>query len=415
MSINLLDLVKDQVTDVLAKQASSFLGESESSVTSALGGMMPALLGSVIQKAASPSGAQGLMDTIGKLDLDSLGNIAGLFGGGASNVNGLLNSGGGMVDMLIGNKMGGVVDFISNLSGMKSSSTSSLLKMAAPFLMSIIGNQIKGKGLSFFTDLLMGQKDHVAKALPAGLGSVLGFADFGTSAPKVNVNMPSSSMPSTEGGHSWMKWLLPILLGAAVLYWLSTKGCGSKAVDVTTDVITTVDSAAMDAANTAGAAMDSMGAAMDKLFTHTLAGGFALANASKDGIESKLITFIEDNTKVVDKTTWFDFDRLLFDSGKATLQASSQEQLTNVAEIMKTFPKVHLKIGGYTDNTGDAKANVRLSTDRAFNVKNELIKLGVDKSRLEAEGFGDKFPVGDNATEEGRQQNRRISARVSQK
>ncbi|MBK9736989.1 MAG: OmpA family protein [Saprospiraceae bacterium] len=311
--------------------------------------------------------------------------------------------------------MGGVVDIISNLSGMKSGSTSSLLKMAAPFLMSVIGNQIKGKGLSFFTDLLMGQKDHVAKALPAGLGSVLGFADFGTSAPKVNVNMPSSSMPSTEGGNNWMKWLLPILLGAAVLYWLSTKGCGSKAVDATTDAITAVDSAAMDAANTAGAAMDSMGAAMDKLFTHTLAGGFALANASKDGIESKLITFIEDNTKVVDKTTWFDFDRLLFDTGKATLQASSQEQLINVAEIMKAFPKVHLKLGGYTDNTGDAKANLRLSTDRAFNVKNELIKLGVDKSRLEAEGFGDKFPVGDNATEEGRQQNRRISARVSQK
>ena len=68
MSINLLDLVKDQVTGQLAKQASSFLGESESSVTSALGGIMPALLGSVIQKSSTPSGATGIMDMIGKLE-----------------------------------------------------------------------------------------------------------------------------------------------------------------------------------------------------------------------------------------------------------------------------------------------------------------------------------------------------------
>ncbi|MFZ1562256.1 MAG: OmpA family protein, partial [Saprospiraceae bacterium] len=59
--------------------------------------------------------------------------------------------------------------------------------------------------------------------------------------------------------------------------------------------------------------------------------------------------------------------------------------------------------------------NQRLSTDRAFNVMNELVKLGVDKSRLGAEGYGDKFPVADNSTEEGRQQNRRISVRVTEK
>jgi ABC-type phosphate transport system permease subunit len=56
MSINLLDLVKDQVSGHLAKQASSFLGESESSVTSALGGIMPALLGSAIQKSSTRFG-----------------------------------------------------------------------------------------------------------------------------------------------------------------------------------------------------------------------------------------------------------------------------------------------------------------------------------------------------------------------
>jgi hypothetical protein len=143
MSINLLDLVKDQVTGQLAKQASSFLGESESNITTGLGSMMPALLGSVIQKSSTPSGAQGLMDIIGKLDLGSLSNIAGLFGGGVSSVNGLMNSGGGIVEALLGNKTNGMVDMISNLSGMKGGSVSSLLKLAAPFLMSMIGKQVQ--------------------------------------------------------------------------------------------------------------------------------------------------------------------------------------------------------------------------------------------------------------------------------
>jgi OmpA-OmpF porin, OOP family len=133
------------------------------------------------------------------------------------------------------------------------------------------------------------------------------------------------------------------------------------------------------------------------------------------GIESKLTAFIEDPSKPVDKDTWFDFDRLLFDSGKATLQPASAEQLNNVAAILKAFPHVHARIGGYTDNTGDADANQRLSEARAMNVMQELVGLGVLQSRLDAKGFGPEHPVADNSTEEGRAKNRRISLRVTGK
>ena len=404
----------DQVTGQLAKQASSFLGESESSVTSALGGIMPALLGTAIQKSSTGSGAQGLMDIIGKLDLGSLGDIAGLFGGGASNVNGLLNSGGGIVDALLGNKAGGVIELITGLSGMKSGSASSLLKMAAPFLMSIIGNQIKGKGLSGLTDLLAGQKSFVNAALRASLGSLLNFADVG-STTKVNTNI-GNSVP-TISGNSWMQWILPVLLGAAVLYWLGTKGCGKKTVEATTDKVEGVDTTANQVKDAVTAA-DSLGEVVDKLFSYKLSSGFELVGAAADGIESKLISAIEAAGPIADKNdpaSWFNFDRLLFDTGKATLQPSSMEQLKNIAEVLKAFPHVKLKVGGYTDNTGDPKSNLRLSTDRAFNVVAELEKLGVEKGRLAPEGYGDKFPIGDNTTEEGRQQNRRIAVRITTK
>jgi OOP family OmpA-OmpF porin len=130
------------------------------------------------------------------------------------------------------------------------------------------------------------------------------------------------------------------------------------------------------------------------------------------GIESKLTAFILDSSKPADKTTWFDFDRLLFDTGKATLQPASQEQLQNIASILKAFPQVHARIGGYTDNTGDAAANLELSGQRAANVMSELVKLGVNGDRLDAKGYGPEHPVADNSSEAGRARNRRISLRV---
>ena len=138
-------------------------------------------------------------------------------------------------------------------------------------------------------------------------------------------------------------------------------------------------------------------------------------NVPEFGVEKKLIAFIEDPGKPVDKTTWFTFDRLEFETGSANLKPSSMEQLKNVAAILKAYPKVALKLGGYTDNIGDPAANLRLSQKRAETTMAELVKLGIDAKRLEAEGYGDKHPVADNSTKEGRQKNRRIDVRVTNK
>jgi K(+)-stimulated pyrophosphate-energized sodium pump len=79
------------------------------------------------------------------------------------------------------------------------------------------------------------------------------------------------------------------------------------------------------------------------------------------------------------------------------------------------YPNVHLKIGGYTDNVGSAGQNLTLSQQRASNVREELMRMGVAPNRLAAEGYGQAHPVADNATEAGRALNRRISMRVTQK
>ncbi|TDB67037.1 sodium-translocating pyrophosphatase [Arundinibacter roseus] len=135
---------------------------------------------------------------------------------------------------------------------------------------------------------------------------------------------------------------------------------------------------------------------------------------SGNPVEVSLIDFINSD-KAVDKDTWFDFDRLLFETGSASLMPESQEQLKNVSEILKAHEKVTIKLGGYTDNTGNASQNLQLSADRAKSVKAALTDLGVAESRLESEGYGDQYPVASNDTEEGRAKNRRISIRVTGK
>jgi K(+)-stimulated pyrophosphate-energized sodium pump len=129
------------------------------------------------------------------------------------------------------------------------------------------------------------------------------------------------------------------------------------------------------------------------------------------GFESRLVAFLGDSGQPLGDT-WFDFDRLLFETDSATLEPESREQLANAAEILKAYPSVRVKIGGYTDNTGDAAHNLELSRLRAATVRGELVALGVAPDRLEVEGYGQEHPVASNATEAGRAQNRRIAMRV---
>ena len=70
------------------------------------------------------------------------------------------------------------------------------------------------------------------------------------------------------------------------------------------------------------------------------------------GVENRLLAFIVDTSRMPDTTTWFDFDRLLFNTGSATLRPESKDQLRDIAAILKAHPNAQVKIGGYTDNVG---------------------------------------------------------------
>ncbi len=134
--------------------------------------------------------------------------------------------------------------------------------------------------------------------------------------------------------------------------------------------------------------------------------------------ENKLYTFLADSTAKIDtaKGNWFEFTNVRFKTGGKQIDSASMGQLKNVAAIIKAFPKASFKIGGYTDNTGDSANNIALSQSRADAVLAELKKqVGKASSFTTAKGYGPEYPVGDNATAEGKAQNRRVAVNVKSK
>ena len=130
----------------------------------------------------------------------------------------------------------------------------------------------------------------------------------------------------------------------------------------------------------------------------------------ESGVENQLLAFLEQASP---DSGEFNLDRISFDRAKSTLQSSLQEQLQNLAKILKAYPNTRIAINSYTDDRGNKARNLKLSRERANNVLRELVRMGVDKSRMTAQGLGDNHSIASNNSEEGRRQNRRISLSVT--
>ncbi len=91
-----------------------------------------------------------------------------------------------------------------------------------------------------------------------------------------------------------------------------------------------------------------------------------------------------------------------------TVKPESESVLTEILSLVNNHIGWKLKVQGHTDSAGAKAMNQKLSQARAEAVIAWLASKGVDKSRLEAEGLGDSKPPGDNGTEKGRAQNRRV-------
>jgi OOP family OmpA-OmpF porin len=100
-----------------------------------------------------------------------------------------------------------------------------------------------------------------------------------------------------------------------------------------------------------------------------------------------------------------------FDVDKTEIRPEYRDEIAKVGNFMKQYPTTTAVIEGHSDNVGDAEYNRGLSQRRAESVVNHLVEVyGIDRTRLTAKGYGMANPVADNATDAGRQANRRIEA-----
>ena len=104
---------------------------------------------------------------------------------------------------------------------------------------------------------------------------------------------------------------------------------------------------------------------------------------------------------------------VLFDTNRAELKAGGVRNVQKLAAFFKQYPQRKVLIEGYTDSTGSNDHNQVLSQDRAQSVRTALVNMGTVAERITARGYGESYPVGDNATLAGRQLNRRVEIIVS--
>jgi outer membrane protein OmpA-like peptidoglycan-associated protein len=374
------------------------LGESEHSVSRGMQSSIAAVLGGLASKSEDASALRKILD----LAPSASGNVS--WSQMASNVSDpnspLISGGKRLLSGLFGNTESNVVSALSADSGLRPGSTAALLTIAAPLVLNFISRRMLSEGISIggLGDLLNREIPAIRSALPAGLSR-----QFWPLAPIVET--PQVVAQTVEREKSSWGWIIgPLALAGILLggFWLFTH--------TQKTVTAQLDSMATGTANRIAERPADLGTFVER----TLPNNVTL-NIPEKGVETRLVAFIEAPGAMPDKAAWFNFDRLVFDTGSATLRPESQEQVDNIAAILVAYPKVKLKIGGYTDNIGDRQTNLQLSRERANTVVAELVRRGISADRLTAEGYGEEYPVADNSVEAGRAENRRVAMRVTEK
>ena len=105
-------------------------------------------------------------------------------------------------------------------------------------------------------------------------------------------------------------------------------------------------------------------------------------------------------------------DGVSFDFNRTDIKPQFYPSLNTVANTLREYNQTVVEVSGHTDDVGSDAVNQRISEQRANAVASYLMAQGVQRERLETVGMGKRFPIADNATEQGRARNRRVEIRL---
>ena len=457
MENQLLKGAKDFFDEEAVAQIGQVLNQDKEHVKQGLNVTIPALFLGLSQQSDSNGGISAILESakqhFSSFDLHSLL-------GGANETNEPIadvptESGKpqGILGSIFGGGLETVLSTVAGYLGFEGSSIGKLMNFSLPAIFSSLTNKGQNWDFDRISRVLQENKTAFAAAVPAGLGlgafgKLFDGEHFSTPAESVIENtVPSEvkeeigihksipitpaneleahkeplSLPRAEdtkaaavgnsSGGGWWKILIALIVLAA-LWFLFGKGCSGSKQEGATD--TSVNSAKVDSSTMKTEPGSSM---VERERTDVvLPNGVKLA-AFKGGIEDQLVQFLKSDYKSIGedslKNTWFDFDNLNFKTGTAEVLPESQVQLSNLVAILKAFPAANIKIGGYTDKTGNEDFNKKLSLERANAVKDYLGKDGLSKQVTGAEGYGSQFAkYNADAPESDRIMDRHVSVSV---
>jgi OmpA-OmpF porin, OOP family len=419
MAASILDNLRQLINQGAVSSIAERLGENPQNVQRGLQAASTSIFGGLANKTDDPVAMSQVFDLISKpgTGAGALADDVALAREGQQPTE-LANLSSRFLSDLFGDRAPLVNGVVSEASGLSGQSTASIMKFAAPLVLGFLGRHVRSAGLDIrsFTGLLADSKDDIMRAAPPGLASALGVERPRASMPEREVQFQSDrretadvaasreQVPEAKPGGRWL-WPTLATLAILALIW-GARSRSHRAPSIDTTSVAGGEVAPSPAPAIAPPAATTPAAPLAGATTISLPNGTTL-NVAPGGFESRVVGFLTDSTMHGD-TTWFAFDRLNFESNSARLGSQSDAQLQNVAGILKAYPNVNAKIGGFTDNTGSPAANLRLSSQRANSVREALIKDGVSSSQISAKGYGEQHPIADNSTDEGRAQNRRI-------
>ena len=399
--MNLLEMLRKLLGGDFAALASQFLGESQSNTKSAITSIMPALLGSIVQKGSTSDGASALINTLNspQVDANLPGKIGQLLGGGGGNQ--LVNAGSGLLSSLLGSRVNSLTGALSSMSGISGTSANSLVAMAVPlvmgFLKKIVGEQ--GLNANGLMSLLGSQTKTLQNEIDPRLSQAMGLH-----LPSVGEATTAAVDTASSGLNKAVPWII-LILAALLGFWL-LRNCSAakarRAAEETRSAMETV------APTTTGAARSGVAA----LRSISLPNGMTI-NAPQGGFIDSLVIFLSNPNWAPGKS--FAFDKITFETDSATLTPDSADQIAKLAAVLKAYPSTNVSVEGHTDNTGDPAANKKLSEDRAASVKAALINQAVPADQVTSVGWGAEKPIASNDTEEGKLKNRRVEITLQKK
>jgi hypothetical protein len=335
MTDNLLSGLSGLLTPELIGKAASMLGDSEPAVSKGMSAVFPVLLGSLANRASEPAFASTLFNLVRDPANDGslLGNVAGLLSPGAAS-SPMTALGGKLLSGLFGNNLGSLGGSLAGYSGVKPSSASSMLSVAAPLVLAMLGKAVKSGNLNVgsLVSLLTGQKSAYAAALPGPLSRLEGF--FAAPATPSYAAPPPPPAPKS----SIWRWLLPLLIALGAL-WLLSRCMGTRetAVDMAPAPMPTP--APLPAPAVEPAPLPAPAA-------------LPLAN-------------------------------YYFEVDQSELPVAREGSLESVIEYLKANPTAVATVSGFHDPTGDAAHNEELAKNRATTVRDAMMAAGVPESQID--------------------------------